>query len=195
MSERTRNSDSSGQIRIHHKRESCTTNQPRKHNEQDMIANCIRSILNMSYPATHMRIVVIADNCTDDTDKQAWNAGAECLVRKNLTLLGKPAALAWAVEQQCAREWDACVIIDADTEVDTKFAHALSAHAPLRNIAVQGYFATLNEDASSLTRLAGVLARCHYEVLYPLRASAGLNSPLTGNGMCIGRDLLVPCGW
>ena len=41
----------------------------------------------------------------------------------------------------------------------------------------------------------GVLARCRYELSYPLRAKAGLNCPLTGNGMCIGRDLLAISGW
>jgi hypothetical protein len=59
---------------------------------------------------------------------------------------------------------------------------------------VQAYFGTLNEWDTWLTRLAGVLARARYEITYPLKRRAGLNCPLTGNGMCLGRELLRD-GW
>jgi cellulose synthase/poly-beta-1,6-N-acetylglucosamine synthase-like glycosyltransferase len=90
---------------------------------------------------------------------------------------------------------DACVIVDADTAVAPGFARGLAALAPLEDIAAQAYIGTLNEWDNWLTRLAGVLARCRYEFTYVLRDKAGLNCPLTGNGMCIGRGLLEPHGW
>lgn len=165
------------------------------HNEETLVAQCVRSIMSMDYPADRRRVVVIADNCTDHTADLARSAGAECLERRDPILIGKPRALAWAITSLLGSPWDACVIIDADTVVHADFAKALAAQGPLRSVVVQGYFGTLNENDSWLTRLAGILARCRYELDYPLRAKAGLNCPLTGNGMCIGRDLLSNSGW
>jgi 1,2-diacylglycerol 3-beta-glucosyltransferase len=165
------------------------------HNEELLIAACVRSILEMNYPPVARRVVVVADNCTDATAALAREAGAETLERHDLQQRGKPRALAWALRELPLVEWDACVIIDADSTVDRGFAYGLGGEAPLRDRLVQAYFGTLNESESWLTRLAGVLTRCRYEVTYPLKQAAGLNSPLTGNGMCIGTARLRADGW
>ena len=165
------------------------------HDEESLITPCVRSIIDMDYPEKARRIIVVADNCRDRTADLARAAGAECLVRHDPALPGKPRALAWALERLPLAEWEACVIIDADTTVDRHFATGLAAQKPLRHRLVQAYFGSLNERESWLTRLAGVLTRCRYEVTYPLKQSAGLNCPLTGNGMCIGTGLLQADGW
>jgi hypothetical protein len=61
--------------------------------------------------------------------------------------------------------------------------------------AAQAYFATWNENESWLTLLAGVFARAKYEVLYPAKDRAGLNCPLTGNGMIFSATPLKRDGW
>lgn len=165
------------------------------HDEEVLIGDCVTSLVGMDYPATHRRVIVVADNCIDRTAAIARERGAECLERHAPALPGKPHALAWAVAQLTSTPWDACVIIDADTIVDAGFGHALARLGPLDHVAAQAYFGTLNETSSWLTRLAGVFARGRYEVTYRLKARAGLNCPLTGNGMCLGRALLVPGGW
>lgn len=165
------------------------------HNEELLIANCVRSLVAMDYPIPSRRIVVIADNSTDATALLAREAGAECLERCDKAHRGKPHALAWALKQLGLANVDACVIVDADTAVTPGFARGLAALAPLDGIAVQANIGTMNEWDNWLTRLAGVLARCRYEVTYRLRDAAGMNCPLTGNGMCVGRRLLEPNGW
>jgi cellulose synthase/poly-beta-1,6-N-acetylglucosamine synthase-like glycosyltransferase len=87
------------------------------------------------------------------------------------------------------------VVIDADSTADPGFARALSRYAPLNDIVVQGNVSVLNEQETWLTRLGGVLSRCRYQLTYPLKQSAGLNIPITGNGMCIGANLLQRDGW
>jgi len=149
------------------------------HNEELMVESCARSLLALRFPPEDRRVVV----------------GAECWERDAPAAGGKPQALAWAIAKLDLAGWDAVVVIDADTEVDPGFAEALVAEMPLRDRAVQAYFATLNERDNWLTRLAGLLARCRYEVTYPLKRRAGLNCPLTGNGMVIGVDLLAEGGW
>lgn len=164
------------------------------HDEATLIGPCVSSLVAMDYPVAQRRIIVVADNCQDETAGLARTHGAEALERTDLALPGKPRALAWALEQLRDDPWEACVIVDADTTVDPGFASALAAEAPLTDIAVQAYFGTLNEWDTWLTRLAGVLARSRYEVSYPLKQRVGLNCPLTGNGMCLGRTLLKD-GW
>ncbi len=165
------------------------------HNEAGMISACAASLVGMEYSGDHRRVIVIADNSSDRTAELARSAGAECWERTAPTEGGKPRALAWAIAQLDLAEWDACVVVDADTVVAPGFARALSDRMPLRDRAVQAYFAPLNEQESSLTRLAGVLARTRYEVTYPRKVRAGLNCPLTGNGMCLGAGLLADGGW
>jgi len=165
------------------------------HNEELLIAHCVRSLVAMDYPVEARRIVVIADNSTDGTARFARDAGAECIERFDHTLRGKPHALAWALREIGLSQMNACVIVDADTVVAPGFARGLAALAPLDDIAVQANVGTMNEWDNWLTRLEGLLARCRYEVTYRLRDRAGLHCPLTGNGMCIGRGLLEPQGW
>jgi 1,2-diacylglycerol 3-beta-glucosyltransferase len=165
------------------------------HNEEGLISQCARSLVGMDYPRDLRRIIVIADNSSDGTARLAREAGAECFERTDPVNRGKPHALAWAIAQLNLADVDACVIVDADTVVEQDFAHGLAALSPLDAIAAQAYIGTMNEWDNWLTRLAGVLARCRYEFTYLLRDEAGLNCPLTGNGMCIGRELLAKHGW
>jgi cellulose synthase/poly-beta-1,6-N-acetylglucosamine synthase-like glycosyltransferase len=165
------------------------------HNEELMVESCARSLLALRFRPEDRRVIVIADNCRDQTAALARGVGAESWERDAPAAGGKPQALAWAIAKLDLTGWDAVVVIDADTEVDPGFAEALVAEMPLRGRAVQAYFATLNERDNWLTRLAGLLARCRYEVTYPLKRRAGLNCPLTGNGMVIGVDLLADGGW
>jgi len=165
------------------------------HNEEGLIAACVRSLLELDYPAERVRVVVIADNCSDATARVTREAGAVALERSDAVHRGKPHAIAWALAQQDLGSVDAVVIIDADSVVEPGFARAIDLAGSLRDGAAQAYFATLNEGDTWLTLLAGLLARVRYEVIYPTLERAGLNSPLTGNGMVIGAGLLEERGW
>jgi cellulose synthase/poly-beta-1,6-N-acetylglucosamine synthase-like glycosyltransferase len=164
------------------------------HNEELMIAGCVRSLLDMSYPAHARRVVVIADNCTDATRRIAGEQGAESLKRIEPDLPGKPRAIAWALGKIDLPEWDACVIVDADSIVAPDFASGLAELAPLNDIVFQPNNLVLNEFESWLTRLGGLLGRCRFQVTFPLKQSAGLNCPIA-NGMGIGTNLLIRDGW
>lgn len=165
------------------------------HEEQLLITGCVRSLLQMSYPSAARRVVVIADNCTDNTARLARDEGADVLERVDREFPGKPRAIAWALSQIDLKSWDACVIIDADSTVALTFASGLAQLAPLNDIVFQSNIGVLNEFESWLTRLGGVLSRCRYEFTYPLKQSAGLNCPVMGNGMGFGTNLLMRDGW
>src|SRR5579862_6072340 len=66
------------------------------HDEAQGIAATVESLFAMDYPRELFRVLVVADNCTDDTAARARAAGAEVLVRDETRLRGKGHALAHA---------------------------------------------------------------------------------------------------
>lgn len=165
------------------------------HNEAGLIVACIRSIRGSAELVSDpVDLVVVADNCADQTAALARAEGATVLERHVPKLPGKPHALAWALSRLSVAPYDAFVFVDADTVVPPEFLPGLLAAKPARDEALQPYNASSNEAESWLTRLGGLFTRMRYEVDFPRRARRGLNIPLTGNGMCLGTDLLRQ-GW
>ena len=165
------------------------------HDEERMIQSCVRSLMQLRYPAGRYHTVVIADNCTDRTAELARAAGAQCLERSDKALPGKPRAIAWALTQLPVDTYDAVIVIDADTVVDPEFGPALAAAAPIAGRAFQAYFDVRNPDDTLLTRMNTVLAAANYRFAYALKRRVGLNAPLLGNGMCLGTAVLAAHGW
>jgi hypothetical protein len=165
------------------------------HNERLLVRRCVRSLLDQEYPADRRRVVVIADNCSDETAAIARAEGAEALERTDPERHGKPHALAWAIAQLGYEGVDAFVIVDADSEVAPDYAAHLARYGDVRGGAIQTYFGISNEYETWLTRLAGLLMRLRYEHQFPAKSRAGLNVPLTGNGMVLGSELLKRRPW
>src|SRR5438132_8606069 len=90
------------------------------HNEEDGLAVTLQSIQHADYPTSAVRTVVVADRCGDRTAERARACGVECLERRSGPP-GKGAAIAWAVAelQRRGAEFDALVLIDADTIADS----------------------------------------------------------------------------
>lgn len=77
------------------------------------------------------RLLVVADNCTDDTAKVARSAGAEVVERKDPEKVGKGYALDWGVRQLQAHPPDIVIVVDADCRLGPHVIDrlALSCHA------------------------------------------------------------------
>jgi len=72
-----------------------------------------------------MRVVVIADNCTDSTAERARLHGAEVLERNDSKHRGKGHALAFAVDSLAANAPGVLVVLDADCVIDRPSLQAL----------------------------------------------------------------------
>lgn len=164
------------------------------HDEELLIARCLRSLQGLDYPASHLRIVVIADNCSDATPDIARAAGVECLERSDLSLAGKPWAINWALQRLPLELHDAVVIVDADSVLDPGFARAYAAAGPLADKALQCYNDVDNRTEGALTRMAFVFSAVRFRFMNAVKARARLNVPL-GNGLCIGTNVLRRHGW
>jgi len=164
------------------------------HDEELLLPSCLQSLRRLRYPRERIEIVVIADNCRDRTADIAGAAGVRCLVRTAPNEAGKPRAIAWALSQLRVTDYDAVVIVDADTEVDRKFAAQLAVAAPLAHKALQPYNGVSNRSENALTRMAAVLSGANHGLAYVLKTRAGVNVPLSA-GMCVGSSVLAAHGW
>lgn len=104
------------------------------HNESSMIAETLRSLRPQLAPLD--RLIVVADNCTDDTAAVAAAHGAEALVRRDFSRRGKGFALDFGVRHLEQDAPEIVIIVDADCRVGLGAIDrlALTCHASGRPV-------------------------------------------------------------
>jgi 1,2-diacylglycerol 3-beta-glucosyltransferase len=161
------------------------------HDEEAGIAATVRSLRHVDYPVELRRLIVVADNCRDETAKRAREAGAEVLERRDPERRGKGYALELAFERSLAAEFaDAVVVVDADTVVSSNLLRVFSAHLGAGATAVQAHYRVRNAEASWRTRLMSIAFALFHAVRSQGRERLGLSAGLRGNGMCFTTGLL-----
>jgi hypothetical protein len=167
------------------------------HDESALIARCVRSLRDQSYPRSLYQVVVIADNCTDDTAARATEAGADVVLERLAPeARGKGHALRWAMDRLIPDPTvDAFAVVDADSIADHAFLSRLvqPLHAGAR--AVQGEsLLDAGADGSGSLRVSAFLLI--NRVRPAGRAVLGLPmTHLAGNGMLLTRELLCEKPW
>lgn len=159
------------------------------HNESAGIAATIDSLRAVDYPAHAFEVVVVADNCSDDTADKARAAGAQVMVRNDSQLRGKGYALDHAFSATPS-EVDAVVVIDADTLVSPNLLRAFAARLELGAEAIQADYAVRNPHAAWRTRLIAIAFGAFHIVRSRARERLRLSCGLRGNGMCFSTELL-----
>ena len=161
------------------------------HNESAGIAGTIASLLSVDYPKDLVRVLVVADNCVDDTAHKAREAGATVLERQDEKLRGKGYALAFGFARCLAdARADAVVVVDADTVVSKHLLGAFGARLAAGAVAVQAHYGVSNPLASWRTRLMRIALAMFHQVRSTARERLGVSCGLRGNGMCFRLPLL-----
>ena len=165
------------------------------HNEAGLITRALETLRQQTYPQSLVRVVVVADNCTDSTAEVASAAGAEVMVRNDSSRLGKGAALRWAFAQLLADDpsLDAVVVLDADSVADPDLLARLAAAAQTAEV-VQGDYQVL-EDASSRSALRAAAFLLFHRARFLGRQTLGMGCALVGNGMLFRRAVLERVPW
>ena len=86
------------------------------HNESSYMLPTLRNC--RAQLGVHDRLLVVADNCSDDTAEVARQAGAEVIERHDSRQQGKGYALQFGVDHLSADPPDVVVIVDADCHVE-----------------------------------------------------------------------------
>lgn len=167
------------------------------HNEEKLLPDLLASLRKLGYPAEKYAVHVVADNCSDQTAQVAEDGGAIAHVRFNTVEIGKGYALQWLFEklEDEGHDFDAAVILDADSIVSPNFLNVMDAKLQEGAEAIQAYYAVRDADRSWAVGLrSAALSVLHY--LRPQgRTVLGLSVGLKGNGMVFSRELLARNQW
>jgi len=93
------------------------------HDEALVIGETLKSL--QAALGDRMRILVVADNCTDSTAELAREAGIEVIERHDLERRGKGFALAFAADHLRSNPPDVFAVMDADCATDASSLKAL----------------------------------------------------------------------
>lgn len=167
------------------------------HDEESGIEKTVRSLMRIYYPGDCFDVIVIADNCTDRTAEIARAAGAEVFQRDENEMRGKGYALRWCLEKllKSGREYDAFVIIDADSVASANFLTVMNYYLADGAECIQASDMVVPQPgvwSPEMTRVAFIL----HNYVRPLgRKAIGCGAGLNGNGMCFSSGLLKENPW
>ena len=130
------------------------------------------------------QLLVVADNCTDDTAAVAASAGAEVTVRSDLTKIGKGYALDWGLTHLASTPTDIVIMIDADCRLAENTIDRLANVCEQAQRPVQALYLMTTSEGSKINHQVAEFAWRVKNWVRPLGLQAlGLPCQLMGSGM------------
>lgn len=152
------------------------------HDEAAGIAASLGTLTPQLEPAD--RLLVVADNCSDDTAQVAAAAGAEVAVRTDAQRRGKGYALAFGVEQLAADAPEVVLIVDADCVVQPGAVDRLARECLAHQRPVQALYLMQSPPGAGLRTRTAEFAWIVKNLVRPLGwHRMGWPCQLMGTGM------------
>lgn len=167
------------------------------YNEEKVLSKTLYSLFSLIYPRRLYDLIVIADNCTDNTAKIARNLGATVLERDNPEQRGKGYALRWGFDWilRSGKKYDAVVVFDSDSLISGNFLEVMNYYLEQGKEVIQSSDLVIPQPgvwSSEMIRIGFLL----YNYVKPLgRKALGLQMGLRGNGMCFSVSHLKQHPW
>ena len=171
------------------------------HNEEAVVGNLVKSLLDQEYPKDKLDIYVIADNCNDKTAQIARDLGVNVFERfeddpKKKT---KGAALnkflGMILADPKKYDYDAFCVFDADNIVDSKFFVGMNKHLSQGEEVVQGYRDIKNPSDSWIAAGYALFYWTMHRFYHLARYNAGLSTLMNGTGFMVKMDVIRDEGW
>lgn len=160
------------------------------HNEADMIAHTLHTI--MPQLSEHDRLLVVADNCRDETASIARGMGAEVVERTSAEQRGKGYALDFGIGHITQDPREVVIVIDADCTVHSGAIDRLARVCGETGRPVQGLDLMLARPGAGLKARIAEFAWVVKNHVRPLGyRRLGLPCPLMGTGMALPWVLLA----
>ncbi len=159
-----------------------------------MIVPHVENMVGMDYPRDLYDVVVLADNCTDETAELAQGAGAQVWVRRDPDRRGKGYALEWALQRDL-QNYDAVCVFDADNLADTSFLSVMALHLREGKQIIQAYLDTKNPWDTWITASYAIAYWYMNRFWQKARMRLGLSGALGGTGFCVATPVLQRLPW
>jgi cellulose synthase/poly-beta-1,6-N-acetylglucosamine synthase-like glycosyltransferase len=154
------------------------------HNESQVIRATLDSVLPQLRPGD--RLVVIADNCSDDTARIAADVGAEVLERGDISRRGKGYALDFGVRHLERAPPQVVVIVDADCDVTAGTINRIACASASTGRPVQALYLIRAPQGAETTASVAEFACIVKNLVRPLGfLRLGLPCQLMGTGMAL----------
>jgi len=167
------------------------------HDEAENIRYILSDANTLDYPPSKFSICVIADNCSDDTAKNARETGVNVFERHDLSHRGKGQALDWCLREhkEFLAGHDFIALVDADMTIHPRFLREMSASFSAGAQVVQGLNTVARPESTWRTALGFI----GFSVINHVRPSGrcffGGTAELKGSGMAFRAPLLLKYGW
>lgn len=160
------------------------------HDEEAGIAATLAELRQVAPPGT--RILVVADNCSDQTAARAREAGAEVIERHHANERGKGYALAFGRDHLAKSAPDAVLVLDADCRLRPGSIEALASTVMTHGVPAQA-INLIAEDLSAAPMVQIGSFAMVVKNLYRSRGMQRLGGPalLTGTGMAFPWPLIA----
>ena len=166
------------------------------HNEQGVLGPLLASLRSVDYPKEQLRVLFVADHCSDDTVAEIRAAGFECLDRQSGDR-GKAASLGDGIAalRGAGAPLDAIAFFDADNLVHAGFFLQAAGGLAQGHDVLQGNVGVHNWQATLFSRLNYMNAVVENRLEELARSEAGLSCNLRGHGMVLRCDVLDAVPW
>lgn len=164
-------------------------------NEANVIGNLIQSLKHQDYPSDLYEIIVVPNNCTDDTIKVSKASGATIL-ECTIPVTSKGDVLSFTFDKLTneKREFDAFCIFDADNLVEPDFLKEMNNALCSGAIVAQGYRDSKNPSDSYISACHSIYYYSVNRLYNHARSAIGLSALVNGTGFMFHVDLLKKLG-
>jgi cellulose synthase/poly-beta-1,6-N-acetylglucosamine synthase-like glycosyltransferase len=165
------------------------------HNEETGIRPTLASLSGLAYPLELFTVAVIADNCIDHTADVVRKVGHQCWVRTDVQFRGKGQALRWAIDCASGLDFDAIVILDADSQAHPDLLLTFDKAIANGAQAAQVRYDFRTKGGSEVSTSTVIGKNAENSLFWRPRNRLGLSVFLQGNGFCLSRDVLRHIPW
>lgn len=168
-------------------------------NEEAVIGKLVESLNKQDYPKELYDIIVIPNNCTDDTESAAREKGAK-IFRCKRSIKSKGEVLAeffdYMLEHRHQIEncYDAYCIFDADNLVDENFLKSMNEAREEGANAAQGYRDSKNPYDSAISSSYSIYYYIANRFYNHARHHIGLSALINGSGFMVSHELIEKLG-
>ena len=166
-------------------------------NEEKVIARVVHSLQEQDYPPELINIIVIADNCTDNTAEEAQKAGATVFERNDPSKAAKGFALEWLFDKLLNDknfDSDAIAVFDADNVASRSFFTCMNRQLCCGSTMCQGYRDSLNPKDNWISNSYSIYFWFYMRFVLKARKNLNMSGYFGGTGFVITTDQLRSFG-